>query len=641
MRHTRGWQRLQRSVANFWTDVRVEALVAAPRCLVADDAKDALGMSAARGLIDRRSLLDRAEAIASKRFSILGAPLPQNAPWPWHTDWRFGRHWPTDDYSRYDFYEARTVPYDVKYPWELSRMAFLLPLVTGALLDGDETRVRQALDIIRDWSEQNPLAHSINWYPMEASARGIALLLVFQILMAAKAAPRDLKTLAILLTLHGEFVARNMELNEIGGNHYAANAVCIFLLGLALRDAYPPGRQWACDGARMIVQEIESQILPDGVDFEKSIGYHRLVTELFLLALMGASKSQVAIPDAAANRVRAATRFTNVYTRTDGWTPSLGDTDDGHLLQFDGLPARDHRPLAALGASFFHDAKPRGFFSASIPILLGWAAVEAYRELPEQTEDRVEHFQDGGIAIVRSAKHHLFVDVGEVGRRGHGGHGHNDLLSFELILDGVPIVVDPGSYLYTGDLQSRRWFQSTAAHNGVRLDRTEIAPILGTWSISDSAQPHDVSFTADSNYTVIRASHDGYMSLPDPALHTREIRFDAVSGVFSCTDLVRSIGEHDVERFLHFPPETTVVLGQRTAELTIQNRQFEISWTNAAASSVEDGWYSPSYGIRERALVIVLRERIRGPWSGTMTIASAKNRKIADDESGLVSAMVR
>ena len=43
---------------------------------------------------------------------------------------------------------------------------------------------------------------------------------------------------------------------------------------------------------------------------------------------------------------------------------------------------------------------------------------------------------------------------------GRGGHGHNDILSFELWLDGMNLVTDCGAYLYTA---SREWRNRFAA----------------------------------------------------------------------------------------------------------------------------------------------------------------------------------
>ena len=61
---------------------------------------------------------------------------------------------------------------------------------------------------------------------------------------------------------------------------------------------------------------------------------------------------------------------------------------------------------------------------------------------------------------------------------GRGGHGHNDILSFELWLDGINLVTDCGAYLYTASREWRNRFRSTAFHNVVQVDDEELNRFL-------------------------------------------------------------------------------------------------------------------------------------------------------------------
>ena len=45
----------------------------------------------------------------------------------------------------------------------------------------------------------------------------------------------------------------------------------------------------------------------------------------------------------------------------------------------------------------------------------------------------------------------MVIDAGEVGMRGIGGHGHDDVLSFDLWAAGAPLLVDSGTvYVFGG-----------------------------------------------------------------------------------------------------------------------------------------------------------------------------------------------
>jgi len=51
-----------------------------------------------------------------------------------------------------------------------------------------------------------------------------------------------------------------------------------------------------------------------------------------------------------------------------------------------------------------------------------------------------------------------------LGQNGNGGHAHNDQLSIELNIDGVDVIRDPGTYVYTPFPELRNRFRSTAVH---------------------------------------------------------------------------------------------------------------------------------------------------------------------------------
>ncbi len=63
--------------------------------------------------------------------------------------------------------------------------------------------------------------------------------------------------------------------------------------------------------------------------------------------------------------------------------------------------------------------------------------------------------------------------------RGRGGHGHNDILSFELFLNGFNVVTDCGAYLYTASREWRNRFRSTAFHNTRAGRRRRAESFLG------------------------------------------------------------------------------------------------------------------------------------------------------------------
>jgi uncharacterized heparinase superfamily protein len=621
------WPRLEERIAAWWTPERVERYFCdgGPQGhLIASDARHAIREATARGLIAPDPLLAAARRFRDRDFEIFGSRVPREGEWPWHTDWRWLHRWPPAYFQTYDFYEVRPQPYDVKFPWELSRLGFVLPLFQAAGLDGDGSWMDTAVGLIRDWDRENRLAHSIGWYSMEASMRAIVLVTALEMLLVLdRRRAADAALILRLISSHGEFVWRTVEYTDVRGNHYAANIVALLLCGLALENVYPGAARWLAYALERVSTEIELQLLPDGVDFEKSLAYHRLVTELFLIALVAMRRRGAPVAVAVEDRLRAACRYSAACLRPDGMVPNIGDNDGGRALWFDPADSRDHRPLIGTAAAAFSDGTLKaagGRMPATLPWLLGRAGIEQWERLPAESSRGTKYFAAGGVITSRWEDNYLWFDAGEVGQAGLGGHGHNDLLSFELVLNGAAVVVDPGCPVYSGDLALRNLFRSTAYHNGLRVDGCEIATMSGAWRIGADAVPVDIVVDTCGTTTDIQAGHTGYRRLPDPVSHTRFVTFDGLNGALRCRDRLQCRSRHTVERYLHLDPEVMVTLEDTHARLAAKSGEWSLVWNPRTVVQVLEGLVSPGYGITRASSVIVMADTIDGDCTLEFTI---------------------
>jgi uncharacterized heparinase superfamily protein len=206
------------------------------------------------------------------------------------------------------------------------------------------------------------------------------------------------------------------------------------------------------------------------------------------------------------------------------------------------------------------------------------------------------------------------VDAGEVGMRGIGGHGHNDMLSFDLWAAGSPLLVDPGTYVYTADPAARQWFRSTAAHNSLRVDGQEIARLGGDhwlWRIENDAHPRVLAWESDAERDVLEVEHDGYCRLPRPVVHRRRIVFDKRQRTWQIDDTVDGEGEHLLELFFH--PGVAFELDGPTVRLRARHADVVLVPPEGLELRQERGWISRAYGHREPATVLVYSRRARVP----------------------------
>ena len=173
--------------------------------------------------------------------------------------------------------------------------------------------------------------------------------------------------------------------------------------------------------------------------------------------------------------------FVAAYTKPDGLVPLVGDADDGRVQKLGhagaegpSVPAVDRRGVVRR-ADFKRAA---GRFCEETFWLLGPGAATAFDALPcdGAGASRWHSPMAASTCCVRGA--HVVVDCGEVGMHGRGGHGHNDILGFELWLDGMNVVTDCGAYLYTASREWRNRFRSTAFHNIVQVDDEELNRFL-------------------------------------------------------------------------------------------------------------------------------------------------------------------
>jgi len=52
---------------------------------------------------------------------------------------------------------------DVKFPWEVSRIQWLIPAGQAYLLTGNEIYARAVRQVIEQWIVANPYAYGVNW----------------------------------------------------------------------------------------------------------------------------------------------------------------------------------------------------------------------------------------------------------------------------------------------------------------------------------------------------------------------------------------------------------------------------------------------------------------------------------------------
>jgi uncharacterized heparinase superfamily protein len=581
---------------------------------------------------DGARIFSGAARALAHRVDLLGSgPVDLGSPIDWHKDFKTGYSWPPA-FARGIDYTNLDRPSDVKVPWELSRLQWLMPAGQAYLLSGDEGYASAARAVLEDWMVGNPYAHSVNWAcTMEVAMRILSWTWFFHVFCRSRAWADETFQARFLRTLflHGEFTERYLERSDINGNHFTADAVAMVFAGLFFGQGVAP-RRWSRAGWQHLCQELPRQVFSDGVDFEASVAYHRLVFELFFLAARYRETSGLSVPDTYRDRVIAMARFTEAYSRHDGSSPLVGDADDARALPFGGQPIEDHRYIAGLVGAHWNvpeltraSTGPR----AEIFWALGPRAAVSLAERADQPlRIASTAFPEGGLYVMRNDRDHVFIDGGPVGQAGRGGHGHNDCLSFEAALDGVRLVSDCGAYVYTASAQERNKFRSTQYHNTPQVDGEELNRFVGwdqLWTLHNDAAPLVRQWKTGPDLDLFVGTHTGYHRLPEPASPIRTIMLDHVQHALTIIDEIEGTGEHSLTIPVHLAPGVEA-RPEATGRIVLSasGKEFVLLWspTDEWTLDVCAARISTSYGIVVPSVSLAWRRLGHLPCVLTMSI---------------------
>ena len=305
------------------------------------------------------TLLD-AEACLAHRFGMLGTGDRQ---WgdrlDWHRDIVSGRVWPLRYHKRLRFDLSGVVGSDVKVPWELSRFQHLLPLIQAYIACREPRYGHAAIDLIKEWIADNPPCYGVNWTcAMEVAIRACNWFWARWALRGQPAWSDEFEEEFLRnLWHHGHYIETNLE--DAGGvrtNHYLADIVGLLFIGIMVPDL-PDAERWKELGRRELSSSMADMVYPDGMSFENSTGYHRLLLELFACSAILCARNSVVLPTKFWERLELMFGVIKDCCRPDGRIPMVGDADDGRLFPFTGVSSWDRWDfgyLLALGAVMFH-----------------------------------------------------------------------------------------------------------------------------------------------------------------------------------------------------------------------------------------------------------------------------------------------
>ena len=347
------------------------------------------------------------------------------------------------------------------------------------------------------------------------------------------------------------------------------------------------------------------QVLSDGVHDERSISYHTIVVQDLLEVWCLAKQAGEVVPEDIESTLGRMLQFLSDTQAPDGTWPMVNDSVPGHPM--------DPRSVLLAGAVLLnHD----GWVTQAEGADTSYLAWLTGKSVPETDGPRILRrttvFPEAGYAILQDKNQsYLFFDAGPMGPKHIQGHGHADALSFVLYGRGRPLIVDPGVFSYHNKFW-RDHFRNTMAHSTVAIDNQDQCVFWGPFRV---AYPPKVRLLESSDNHVV-GEHEGYTRLSKPVIHRRRIE-RRTTNEWEIQDQFEGRGEHDFSLNLQFAPDANAqVSGVNGEAHWTDGTSLQVIWVTppaGASASVEQGWVSPGWNLKEEAPKYVLRWKSKVP----------------------------
>ena len=400
------------------------------------------------------------------------------------------------------FWKCTWKHFDPKDYWEISRSTQWLQAYTYAQEIGKEQTV---IEKLKEWINQTPYLKGLDWaVPLDVAIRGINFLLLYQ----------QCKEQFLIEELwkHYVYLKRNLWIskNSIRNNHYLGELTAVAILS----DFFNQTK--AKKYKNQLEKEFQNQFYQDGVNEEQSIRYHKFALEFMIIAKVFL---KINTP-----RLTNAIDFLRYTKKPDNTWPSIGDDDLGCVLK-NSTDLYDYDYCL----NFLENNQPLS-----------------------PTKD----FDKGGFLIHRSEKNNsqIIIKYGP-----HKWHAHADLFHIELTINGIPILIDSGTYRYNNVPKERNYFRSTKAHNTLEYNEKDQTEQWTKFRWKKGAKVINKEMKEKNDTITFSAEHTGYKK--DGIIHKRTIEFDKELKEIKVIDKIKGNPTKDTKIYWHLDPriEPTII----------------------------------------------------------------------------------
>jgi asparagine synthase (glutamine-hydrolysing) len=448
-------------------------------------------------------------------------------PINWHRNPLNGNRWRADAPWARVLVENTQVG-DVKLGWEVGRFPQAYVMARNAAFVPESAFDLSAsfFSQIRSFLDCNPSCRGIHWNSgQEIALRMMAWLFGLHVFSHTCRIPTDLQAdISKYISTCGTHIAQHIEYarDSVYNNHLLSEALGLYIAGRVLPDS-ETGRGWAVEGRRLLEQEADRQIYPDGGYLQQSHNYHRFAIQMYVWAHSFAKAHGDPVP---ISWIRALERSLDLllahHNPTDGRLPNYGANDGSLPLPMSTCDFSDFRPT--LQAVSVMTRQERLFHPGPWDEMATWFHGPDALNLPFRKPRRTSvSFSYTGYHILRGRKPENFgaFRCGKILDR----FSQIDMLHLDLWWRGHNVFVDPGSYLYNGPEKWHNHFVRTGSHNTVKVDNQDQMLHFRKFKCLYWTSAKLLSFEDNADWTLCVGEHYGYQRHPGRCVHKRSVLF--------------------------------------------------------------------------------------------------------------------
>jgi len=575
---------------------------------------------------NKKDLTKIADELSSQNFHFLGCDVSYPKTISWCANPMTGIEYPHEYSSRIPVYETDQFG-DIKYLWELNRHQFFIELAKAYYLTQNNKYAERIVFWLEDWINKNPYKIGVNWTSaLEATMRVFSWTWAYYFTQNSPVWTKERKKLLVSnLILHGVFIEEKLSWYFSPYNHLIGELAALALLGILFPSFYPAS-EWREKYWLALEEQIGKQFHSDGMTVEQATYYHHYTLGFYLKLSILRQQNDLPVSSRTWQGIELALETSMHFTRPDGKLPMIGDIDNARSIYFYRPEDQWHLTnFLSVGAVVFKRSDFKSIISSKAEDLLWLLGVDGANEFEELSssnpQNSSKYFNDSGYILMRDGwdqqSNYCCIDCGEIADGVHkdntpsAAHGHADILSFELSIQGNSILIDPGFHTYFGSLDWHRYFRSTRGHNLIEVDGHGQAKHEGRIAWSKVSSPQNVCFLSSEKVDFFSGEIDRFAELSLPISHQRAIVFFKnlyFLIIDQVDDTSKDKSKHLVESFLHFAPGTLkiddkafIYNGQNVGQVAAHpNSEINVK---KGGTDTTDGWIATGYGYLDEAPV--------------------------------------